>query len=276
MDDARLYDLWMSGVNATELAAQAGVSEVRIFHDLNRVLNERAPKMNDPGPMPAFLDRTKTKPLVGSYSMLAAYKNCPHAMFRRYIKKDQPFVETPEMKWGNQVHTAFELRIGGGKPLPVEMSQWERFAKPFDGRGAVVEQKLGITREGKPCGFFDDEVWFRGKIDVALIGDAQAYIGDFKTGKSSYEDPLELATGAMLLRAKHLGCTTIKAQYMWLKEDRLGQMYDVSDARGTFLKVRTMMDEIEQIRASGEAEKQKSGLCSWCSVKDCENWRERT
>lgn len=233
--------------------------------------------MNDPGPMPAFLDRSKKKPLVGSYSLLSAYKNCPHQMCERYVTRKYPFVGSPESRWGDEVHKAMELRVGGQKPLPVNMAQWEKFAKPFDGRGAIAERQLGITRDGKPCGFFDNEVWFRGKVDVTLINGAQAYIADWKSGNSKYEDPFELECGALLVRARHIECTTIRGQYVWLKEDRLGNLYDLSHARETFIKIRDMMEEIDTlIRGGSDFEKRKSGLCGWCPVKDCEHWRERT
>ncbi len=63
-------------------------------------------EMNAPLPIPAFLDR---RPLVYSYTFLHTYKNvCPHQAYRRYILKDQPYVETAAMKWGNEVHAAFE------------------------------------------------------------------------------------------------------------------------------------------------------------------------
>ena len=39
-------------------------------------------------------------------------------------------------------------------PLPEEFSKWEHFAVPFDAHLTIVEQKLGMTREGKPTGFF--------------------------------------------------------------------------------------------------------------------------
>lgn len=233
--------------------------------------------MNDPGPMPGFLDRTKPKPLVGSYSLLNTYKNCPHQMRERYLTRKYPFVGSPESKWGDEVHKAMELRVGGQKPLPVNMAQWERFAAPFDGRGAITECQLGITAAGKPCGFFDDGVWFRGKVDVTLIKGAVALISDWKTGGSKYEDPFELECCALLVRARHLECTTIKGQYVWLKENRVGQLYDVSDARTTFTKIRAMMDEIAALVGNNaDFEKRKSGLCPWCPVKDCEHWRERT
>lgn len=232
--------------------------------------------MSDAGPIPAILDRTKAKPFVGSYTALNGFKNvCEHQMFRRYIKKDQPFTASPEMQWGDEVHTAFEHRVGGGKPLPVSMQQWESFATPFDGRGAITEQKLGVTAQGQSCGFFDANVWFRGKIDLTLIDGTTAYLPDWKSGSSKYENPFELETNAVLLHAKHPQLTRIVGSYIWLKEHRISQLYDLSDTRKTWAELCRLMDLIGQASLTGEWRKMKSGLCGWCSVSDCENWKER-
>jgi hypothetical protein len=229
----------------------------------------------DPGPIPAFLDRTR---LVGTFSILNAYRNCGHQMFRRYIKKDLgPYVETPEIKWGNEVHAAFELRVGAGKPLPLNMQQWEQFAVPFDayreGEAWTIrcEQKLAVTSAGASCDFWDKQVWFRGKADITVVRGNTAYIPDLKTGSSKYEDPFELATQAVLLRAKNPTLTNIMGSYIWLKENRVGQMYDLSDTRETWREMCRLMGEIESDRHKGQFEKNKSGLCGWCPVADCEH-----
>lgn len=228
--------------------------------------------MNAQTGIPPFLDR---RPFVGSFTILNTYRNCAHQMFRRYIVKDQAYVETPEMKFGNRVHEAFELRVGGGKVLPSDMQQWESFATPFAGKAALLEQKLGVTREGRQTGFFDQNVFFRGKADLALIQDTTAYINDWKTGSGKYEDPFELATNAVLLHAKHPHLTKIVGSYTWLKENRVSQMYDLSDTATTWAEICRLMSEILAKRQTGEWEKRQSGLCGWCSVNDCEHWRER-
>jgi hypothetical protein len=237
--------------------------------------------MNTLDGVPPFLDRTR---LVGIYSILNAYKNCPHQMARRYVIKDQPFIETPEMAWGNKVHSAMELRVGGKKPLPVDMQQWEQFCTPFDrvydtDKSAIaVELKLGVTWNMRPCDFWDKEVWFRGKIDVTLVNhktdEMSAYIADWKTGGSKYEDPFELATNAVLLKAKHPGLTRICGSYIWLKENRVGELHDLSDVTKTWAEMKRLMGEIEEKKKSGQWDKTKSGLCGWCSVRDCEHWHE--
>ena len=193
-------------------------------------------------------------------------------MFRRYIKKDQPYVETPEMKWGNDVHSAFEYRVRGKKPLPQKMQQWEPFAVPFDGQQAWVEQKLGITADGTPCDFWASNVWFRGKADLILVNGNKAFLNDWKTGGSRFEDPFELETGAMLVRAHHPEIKKLFGTYTWLKENRVSQIYNLSDVSGTFREVHSRMAEIAEDRAANTWEKKPSGLCGWCTVSDCEHW----
>lgn len=218
--------------------------------------------------IPASLDRRKPKPIIFSYTLLNNYANvCPHQTYRRYVKKDQPYVESEEMKWGNAVHTALEYRLGG-KPLPPNMQQWEPIVAAFDGRGATAEQKLGIRRNGSPCGFFDEGVWFRGKIDVTIIQGTTAVIADYKTGSSSNESSFELETNAFLLNLRHPHITRIAGFYIWLKEGRVGQKYDLSDMASTWQKVTKLATQFE---ADVTWEKRKSGLCGYCSVEDCEN-----
>ncbi len=223
--------------------------------------------------IPPFLDRRK---IVYTYTMLSAYKNCGHQMFRRYVKKDIPYVETPEMKWGNDVHSAFELRISSKKPLPLDMQQWEQFAAPYDVRTVRCEYKVGTTREGRAADYWDSNCWFRGRIDLAIQAEEKAFINDFKTGGSKYEDPFELEVGALLLKIKHPEIKVVKGHYTWLKENRVGQLHDLSNFRATWTEINRLVSKIEADRALGEFEKKQSGLCrGWCDVKDCEHWRPK-
>jgi hypothetical protein len=222
--------------------------------------------------IPAFLDRRAAKPLIYTYSMLNAYRNCGHAMYRRYIKKDQPYTETPQIKFGNDGHTAFEHRVGSRKPLTPPFDKWEHFAAALDGRGANVELKLAITSEGRATGFWDSDCWFRGKIDVTIRQKEKAYIRDWKFANSKYEDPFELETNALLLKAKYPELQIVKGDYVWMKENRVGQAFDLSAFGATWNEINRLVGLIEADRASGEFEKKKSGLCGWCTVEDCEHW----
>ncbi len=222
----------------------------------------------DAGPIPKALVRSK--PLVGSYSLLNQYLNCPHATFHKYIAKTYPYVQSEAAKEGDAIHLAMENRLRIKQPLPPKYAQWEPFAAPFDRRAVRVEQKLAIDKKGEQCGYWDKDVWFRGRIDVAVEDLGRVYIVDWKSGSSKYEDPFELEIGAVLFQANFL-TNTAKGQYAWLAENRLGVLYDLSDTNKTFAKMKHLMEEIERDRARDWFEKRKSGLCGWCDCSHCEN-----
>lgn len=223
----------------------------------------RDPRTNQM-PTPAF------KPLTLTYTILNTYDICPHQMYRRYIKKDLKFVETPEMKWGNDVHSAMEHRMGG-KPLPENMRHWEPIASAIADRKPRTEQQLAITRFITPVDYWHKtDAFFRGKNDITLINGTKALLFDFKTGGSRYENPFELETNAMLIHAHNPQLTEISGSFVWLKEDRIGKVYPLSDTRSTWAKVNNKAEEIRDRQASNEWEKKQGPLCGWCNVEDCE------
>jgi hypothetical protein len=208
-----------------------------------------------------------------SYSLLNSFLQCPHKAQHQYVLKDVPYIETPERKKGNDVHTALENRLKG-KPLPKEYERYEFFAQPL-GRyeGIEPEMKLGVNDLGEPCGFFDSDVWGRGKIDVPIVVKNSAVILDWKTGKV-WEDPFELQVQAVLLKAHHPELQRIVGSYVWLNESRVGVTYMLDPQEG-WNKINGIMDDVAHREAMGVWEKKPGKLCAWCPVKSCEHNREK-
>jgi hypothetical protein len=238
--------------------------------------------MTDSLEIPACLRRDKdnrmpdfSKPLVYSYTLLKTADTCLYKCFRQYVKRDLPFDKTPEIDWGNRVHEAMEYRIGG-KPLPQDMMHWEPIVSAYVDRGAKSEKKTGITRECKPTGFFDKDVWLRCKIDVTMLQGSVVFISDFKTGNSRYEDPFELEIQALTLKAAIPAITRVAGHYAWLKENRIGEIHDLSDFQATWAKINNKVEAIEDCQVSGEWPKTKNPLCPWCAIVDCEFNPKRT
>jgi hypothetical protein len=216
---------------------------------------------------------------VLSYTLLNTWTICPHQCYRRYIAKDIPYEETPEMKWGNDVHSAMECRIAHKKPLPDSMKQWEPLVAPLDRKSLKPEQRLGITSDGHGCDFFARNVWLRGKIDVPIVNGEVAMILDWKTGKVR-EDSFELEIGALLLKARRPRLNTIIGRYVWLRDGKLGEEHDCSDTERTWNSVQRIAREIEttwwEAKDNDAYEKTPGPLCAWCAVTDCEhNRREK-
>lgn len=213
------------------------------------------------------------KPFIWTHTNLHCFGDtCEYRFWRTYIKKDIPYVETAAMREGNEGHNAFELRVGGRKPLPAGMQQWEPFAASLDGTGAKVELKLGITKEGKPTGFFDNDVWGRGKADVVVIKNDSAMLFDWKFGSSRYESASELAIHAMMLKAANPYLVKINGAYVYVKEGKVSQPYDLTDFNSTWARTNNLVEEIQDRMVSGEWAKKKGPLCGYCGVTDCENW----
>jgi hypothetical protein len=202
--------------------------------------------------------------------------------YRQYIVRDIPFDETPEIKWGNAVHTAMEHRLGG-KPLPhatynpdgsvktPSMIHWEPLVSAYVDRKARPEMKVGVDRKGKPVGFWGDGVFLRGKIDATIINGTACFVSDWKTGGSRYEDPFELECQAVMLHAMNPYLTKIAGNFVWLKENRIGQVHDLSDTRSAWAKINNKVEAIEDAMKDGDWPKNKTPLCGWCGVLDCEN-----
>ena len=75
----------------------------------------------------------------------------------------------------------------------------------------------------------------------------------------------------MLLQAKYPKATKLVGRYVYPVENKLGQLYDLSNTDVTFARMKHLMDEIERDRARGWFEKRKSGLCGFCPCSDCEH-----
>lgn len=213
---------------------------------------------------------------VWSYSFLSTYDRCPKQAAAKYVDKTYPYVkDSPELARGNSVHNAMEHRINSGQRLPDDMQEWEQFAANIISGSPVkieAELKLGVRRDWSPCGFFAKDVWGRCKIDVPMLFGPDAVIFDWKTGKA-WEDPLELKINAVFLRTVYPGLMNISGAYVWLKENRWGELYDLSDTEST---KEWIEDTMEKAAKSNFWTPKKNALCGWCALKDCPYFKDRT
>jgi hypothetical protein len=217
----------------------------------------------------------QAKPIVWSYTMLNTYAEvCPHQFFHRYITKTVKFVESQAVRDGNEVHTAFEQRLGGRRPFPPHLQHCEQFAAPLDPYPKAVEQWYGITADGQACESRAPNVFLRGKLDCSVIQDTTALLWDWKNGRSAYEKPFELEIGGLLLKARNPYLVTITGRYAYTKENKISVPYDLSDTDRTLASVNAIVREIEQDLQTGQFEKRQSGLCGYCDVRTCEHNRK--
>lgn len=203
-----------------------------------------------------------------SYSFLNCFDICPKQAYHRYVQRDIKFVATEAITWGNVVHDALDARLKG-KPLPPECAKYEPYAVALEPLKPVTESKVAIKRDGSPVSYYDEAVWFRGKADVVAIRGDMALFFDWKTGNSNYEDPYELELHAMAFQAAHPHIRKITARYVWLKDNRVGKPYDVSNVGETLECLQEKADEIEMCFKRGEWITKQGPLCGYCPVLSC-------
>ncbi|PWU21860.1 MAG: hypothetical protein C5B50_00825 [Verrucomicrobia bacterium] len=209
-----------------------------------------------------------------SHTFFSDYGTCPSRAYHKYVAKDVPKEETDALKEGRRVHDALDARVTNGVQLPDIYQKYEFLAAPLAAYRPIGELKLGILWSGKPCGFFDKEVWGRGVIDVPIINAARtsAILFDWKTGKRK-EDPTELRLQALLLHAQHPTLQHITGHYIWLRDLAIGESHNLSDVDATWEEVRYQWNVIFNHAKAGHWPEREGPLCSYCPVKKCRFWR---
>lgn len=212
--------------------------------------------------------------MIFSYTLLRDFENCPKQAFHKHVAKDLPKeLASPEMRFGIDVHTAFEHRLGG-KPFEERFQHFETYALSLATRPVMAEAKLGVTRAGEACGFFDKNCYFRGKVDAAVVDNESAFLVDWKTGKKR-EDPDELEIFGVLLQAMLPRVTKLTGRYVWLKSGEVGKEFNLSNTWEKWGEIQARCDQVETALGASFFPPRESGLCSYCPVKSCQFWRPR-
>lgn len=209
------------------------------------------------------------KPLVFSYTLLRDADTCLRLVEHKHVLRDLPKeVASEAMKWGIRVHEALEKRLYGD-PLPDAMKRWDHLCVQLDAKKPTPEMKVGINAKGEARGFFDEDVWLRGKIDVTVAFGDTAVLFDWKTGKR-YENPDELEIHAVLLKARHPQLRMITGHYVWLKDDAVGKPHDLSSTDAKLEEIYARANVVKFAIEKGYFPPQQNPLCGWCPVKTCE------
>lgn len=222
---------------------------------------------------------------VHSYSSLHEFKTCPHRMHESYIVKRFPYVQSEQAKYGDRVHKAFEMRIGRQTPLPRAMESYEKLMEAIDAMDGTKhpERQLGIKRDGSPCGFFDHDVWFRGKLDLMVVNkpEKDGFLYDYKTGKFNprYIDADQLLYSAILAFAHHPELENLYTNLLYVAHDAMypedGPMIYKRDHFDRYFDVlRRDASDVEDAMDNGYWPKVESPLCGYCRVTDCEFWHD--
>jgi hypothetical protein len=210
-----------------------------------------------------------------SHSGLKDFEGCPRRYYEVKVLNNYPFQETEATHYGKEFHTAAELYIRDGTPLPKQFSYAQEvldalLAKP--GR-KLCEHEMGITPDLQPCGFNDKGRWVRGIADLLVIDDDNltALVVDYKTGNNKYPDLDQLRLMSMMVFKHFPHIRRVRSALLFVvKNDMVKSSMALDDADAEWWKYRERVAKLEQCHDTGVWNPKSSALCPWCPVKTCE------
>lgn len=130
-----------------------------------------------------------------SFSRLKDYEQCPLKAYMKYVeKRSQEHMDSKAADRGTMVHLACEKFVKGEGDFIKEMGKFrDYFAKvkeEYDAGDVILEEDWGFDIDWQACGWFDEKVWCRMKLDNVRIKERNengdpiyAIPTDYKTGK---------------------------------------------------------------------------------------------
>ena len=164
------------------------------------------------------MDVPMKNPLTAtSFSRYKVHATCPRQAKYKFIDK-LPEPKGPAMERGNTIHKGLEsylLRRVRALPKDASTAYGPRLTalyKSLRQDGAQVELELAVTTKWRLVDWFHPTVWFRAKLDAALLQGTQLHLYDHKTGKERPEEHAEqLETYVAIAPAKWPQATEIIA-----------------------------------------------------------------
>jgi len=218
------------------------------------------------------------KPLPWSYTGLDDFINCPRAYHAKRVAKTVKEEETEQMRWGNIVHKHFELRQLHGTPLPAELVVHEAYMQKLQEMPgqSYTERKIALDKQAQPCGYFSEQVWFRGVIDFTCVERTTALIVDYKTGKQ-HSKFKQLKSFALHTFAEYPEVQKVEAKYYWTQtQATTGETYTRDMIPTLWAAFTPDLKQYVQAFKENVWQPRPSGLCNgWCPVTDCEFWKPK-
>lgn len=205
--------------------------------------------------------------LPWSYSSLQAYETCPRRFQLTRLTKQVVEPQTEVLIHGNEVHKALEKHLNGEAYLPEKYASYlplvERIKQQPGKR--LVEYKFGVTEGFKATSFFAKDVWYRGVIDVGVVGNKTAFAGDWKTGKPKTDgDQMKLFAAAMFAAFPYI--ERVKTAYIWLAHNKMdAKEIHRDDLSGIWQEFTPRIIRLVKAKEADKFPPNPSGLCrSWC------------
>jgi len=210
-----------------------------------------------------------------SHSSLKDYEGCARRHYEVKVLKNYPFIETKQVTYGKEFHTAAENFAKDDTPLPKQFSFSQQLLDSLlkkDGR-KFPEYEMGVTKNISPCSFNAKDAWVRGIIDLLIVDDENftAWVFDYKTGNDKYPDIDQLKLMSLLTFAHFPHVKEIKAALLFVvKNSIVKHKVTVADRDKLWWEYRERVAKLEASYANDVWNPTQTPLCNWCPVSSCE------
>lgn len=235
-------------------------------------------------------------PVAWSFSRLQAYRQCPYKYYRMNMLSKQdpdrvdPYASPSEaMLEGDRMHKSFENSIMHGVKLDPKYEKHNDKITALrqltlEGKVVACEREMAISTGLKSVSWFSKQAWGRAKADVEIknmsasrpAGEhALTYI-DWKSGKVRDDWMPQGAAMAAVAFCVYPSVQQVAWKVDYVNYDTIKEAVYERDALANIFApiLRTVKDITESVK-SGDWEMRETGLCGWCPVTDCPNWRQR-
>lgn len=214
--------------------------------------------------------------LSHSYSSLKMYENCPKRYYHQRITKEVSDSGSEATRYGERVHKALEERLLDDNVLSQETIQYEALCNSIakmkehpDFSELLLEEKLTVTEDFTPTGWWSDDAWLRSILDVLVLFKDKAIVMDWKTGKRR-PDFTQLEMFALQVFSHFPHINRVTTSFVWLKDmkqDKRSYCRELSFEMQVDLNGR--IDRINKSLENDDFPAKPSGLCRWCP---CYEW----
>ena len=217
------------------------------------------------------------KEFAWSFSALTRYEQCPKQYYHISVKKDVKDEGSEFSEEGQIVHKGMYDRVCKGKPLPLNYRYLETTAAKFVGLPGDTsgELKFAMARDFSPVQYFDQSVFVRVVVDLLNVRGTQAVVVDWKTGKPK-PGFTQLGLTAAVLSTHLPEIETFKVAYVWLQNKSVtSHTYTKASLMEVWNDLLPRVAKIEAAIKTTDFPAKPSGLCKYCPVTSCPNWKPR-
>ena len=211
-----------------------------------------------------------------SFSKIKSFEQCPKKFYHLKVAKDYAEKETDAMYYGTAFHLAAEEYVRDGTPLPEKFMYGKPVLDSLIAKQGekLCELKMGLTADLEPCGFFDEDVWWRGIADLVILDreNKLAWAIDYKTSKNTrYADKGQLELMAMALFKYFPDIEVVRGGLVFVVCNELVKdEYDIAVAPKLWTKWLGDYNRMKKAHANDVWNANQSGLCKrHCVVTEC-------